>query len=253
MWRAILLFAIFMAIFVFQQHSFQRLTGDLTKINEVCSQEIDFFDHQKNRLEHALVVAIFTGEHGQGYAGYWNKGYRKRRDVIRSSWMREAIVAGIPTFFVLSSWNLSLEHRQEAAQHRDILLLEDPQGLAWGYRGLVHKTLFTLQLMARQCASFAFLLKTDDDSFVHVPNVLSLVHSSPTSFVMIGFLLSRGEVLLDGGVWDNRAFLNDTGLRAYPDYFLGGGYFMSGDVVRALGTLSRTIPLQRWPVEFVVL
>lgn len=46
-----------------------------------------------------------------------------------------------------------------------------------------------------------------------------------------------------------REFVADTGLRAYPRYFLGGGYLLTGDVVRALGTLARAIPLHRWPVE----
>lgn len=31
-------------------------------------------------------------------------------------------------------------------RHRDILLLDDPEGLAWGYRGLVHKTLLILHV-----------------------------------------------------------------------------------------------------------
>ena len=38
-------------------------------------------------------------------------------------------------------------------------------------------------------------------------------------------------------------------LNRYPRYFMGGGYMMTSDVTRAFGTLSTTIPQQRWPVE----
>ena len=58
-----------------------------------------------------------------------------------------------------------------------------------------------------------------------------------------------GDVLTDGGVWDNTAFYNDTGMKTYPRYFMGGGYLATSDIVRALGRLSVTIPLQLWPVE----
>lgn len=50
--------------------------------------------------------------------------------------------------------------------------------------------------MARQCATYTYFLKTDDDTFVHIPNTLALVHSSPTTLAMIGYQQPSGPPLL---------------------------------------------------------
>lgn len=55
----------------------------------------------------------------------------------------------------------------------------DPEGQAWGYAGLSGKTLLLLRFLAGQCLAFTYLLKTDDDTFVHVPRLLRFVAGAP--------------------------------------------------------------------------
>eukprot|EP00667_Euglena_gracilis_P030540 EG_transcript_42420 len=44
----------------------------------------------------------------------------------------------------------------------------------------------------------------------------------------------------------NRNFITNTGLGVLPCFMQGGGYLLSGDVVNALGTLTRVIPPHRY-------
>ncbi len=60
----------------------------------------------------------------------------------------------------------------------------------------------------------------------------------------------ESEVLLQPGhKWNNILFHNHTGLKMYPNYMMGGGYVLSGDVVTTLININRRMKLIFTPIE----
>lgn len=58
------------------------------------------------------------------------------------------------------------------------------------------------------------------------------------------------EVLLQPGhKWNNIVFHNHTGLKQYPNYMMGGGYVVSGDVATTLMNINRRMQLKFTPIE----
>lgn len=49
--------------------------------------------------------------------------------------------------------------------------------------------------------------------------------------------------------WNNIEFYNHTGLEKYPNYMMGGGYIVSGDVAAALVSLHEEVGLKFTPIE----
>jgi len=63
-------------------------------------------------------------------------------------------------------------------------------------------------------------------------------------------MAKESEVLLQPGhKWNNLVFFNHTGLRTYPNYMMGGGYVVSGDVAQTLVNVNRKMRLKFTPIE----
>ena len=65
-----------------------------------------------------------------------------------------------------------------------------------------------------------------------------------------GKMAKESEVLLQPGhKWNNIVFYNHTGLKQYPNYMMGGGYLVSGDVAQTLMNVNRKMRLKFTPIE----
>lgn len=63
-------------------------------------------------------------------------------------------------------------------------------------------------------------------------------------------MAKESEVLLQPGhKWNNIVFFNHTGLRMYPNYAMGGGYLVSGDVAETIMNVNRKMQLKFTPIE----
>lgn len=100
------------------------------------------------------------------------------------------------------------------------------------------------------------MLKTDDDAFVNVPPLIAQLHAlcedaeCRNERVYLGCMARNSEVLLSPGhKWNNAAFFNHTGLRTYPNYMMGGGYVLGGEVARILVDTHRRMRLKFTPIE----
>eukprot|EP00667_Euglena_gracilis_P011124 EG_transcript_11354 len=210
-----------------------------------CRHDLEQF--APGRVAHDVVIAIFTGENDGGYksARLSTKSYFQRRDGIRKTWKAvEAVEANITMFFLLSDYNLTDSQRQEMKTFRDILLVRDPSGDAWGYHGLSTKLLLLVQLIAQQCTAVKYLMKCDDDTYVHIPRLALFASVTHGERIYAGIQLCKLPVKPRGHA--NLNFIANTGLGVFPCFMQGGGYLLSGDVVNALGTLTHLIPLHRY-------
>lgn len=65
-----------------------------------------------------------------------------------------------------------------------------------------------------------------------------------------GKMAKESEVLLQPGhKWNNIVFYNHTGLKTYPNYMMGGGYVVSGDVAQTIMNVNRKMQLKFTPIE----
>lgn len=122
---------------------------------------------------------------------------------------------------------------KEMEEFDDILYLDFQDN----YRNLTLKTLLSLSWVSENCRS-DFILKTDDDCYVNVDNVLEFLAKHQNNK-----FLSKN--LYTGRVQWTMPAIRDTSSKFYvpndvydklllPPYVSGGGYFFSGRLIEAL-------------------
>ena len=92
--------------------------------------------------------------------------------------------------------------------------------------------------------NFSFLLKIDDDVFVHIPRVLSFLNATttPKKKLYTGLLYANMGPHMKGKWMVTYEEYTET---RYPDFCLGFGYILSHDVVRAFVDTFSSLPFFR--------
>jgi hypothetical protein len=135
---------------------------------------------------------------------------------------------------------LSLSER-ELALH-DTLVIDAPTG----YHQITHKTFAVIQHAAAKQADF--LLKIDDDAYVHVPAFAAHLRCTATQHaghhLFIGAVWKESKVFTEPGhIFRNEEYLSHTSLTHYPRYMSGAGYVMSGSVAKVLAYMQEQVGL----------
>ncbi|XP_017021462.1 beta-1,3-galactosyltransferase 1-like isoform X2 [Drosophila kikkawai] len=161
----------------------------------------------------------------------------------------ESLRASVRVLFIIgrSRTNEFLRQlREEADQHNDIIM----EDFIDSYRNLTLKTVLALKHLSSSCYNTtAYVLKTDDNAFVNIPNLLHILlggsmptrnsfgkkvfRLTTTSNVLLGKKLSRAKPIVDvKNKWymPHYMYPNNT----YPAFLVGKGYLMSMDVVKRL-------------------
>ena len=138
--------------------------------------------------------------------------------------------------------------KEEASQHGDLLVGD----FLDTYRNLTRKMLAGLQWVSLHCPRAAYVLKADQDTFVHVDRLLEAVEELERSQPGVTTRAVLGEVLCAESVSRDRqspVFVHpDTyPFSVYPPYARGGSYVLGGGVVGELVNASRYLPYL--PVE----
>ncbi|XP_020809953.1 beta-1,3-galactosyltransferase 1-like [Drosophila serrata] len=139
----------------------------------------------------------------------------------------------------------SRQLREEAHQDNDII----QEDFIDSYKNLTLKTVLALKHVTSRCSkTTAYVLKTDDDAFINVPNLLHILlggtmpsrKNPPRQFrltatknVLLGKKLSRAKPIVNvANKWymPHYMYPNET----YPAFLVGGGYLMSIDVTQRL-------------------
>lgn len=133
----------------------------------------------------------------------------------------------------------------EASKHGDIIhgdFIDD-------YRNLTLKSILVLKYASLYCKHVPYLVKSDDDMFVDVPHLLTLLFGNNVSTAsnttvfnrsMIGACIDTPYVVRTGK-WNTPFGLYP--FNRYPKYLSGTLYVISMDIVPELQTLSTFIPL----------
>jgi hypothetical protein len=165
----------------------------------------------------------------------------EKRQLLRSSWashdlfnvsiVRRVFMVGLPL-------NTPEEHRvytalkDEHARHRDLVV----GNFFDSYNNLTLKSIMALKWISTYCANAKQAVKADDDVFVNIVELTSLISSQPEQTSMIACQIFYGPILRDPYTC-MKWCAGDTdfpGDPVYPLYCSGAAYVISGDIIKNL-------------------
>ncbi|XP_054718208.1 beta-1,3-galactosyltransferase 1-like [Uloborus diversus] len=155
------------------------------------------------------------------------------RQAIRDTWAQDAAkLNNMRVFFLLGkSSNESLNNAvyNESQKFSDII----QEDFLDTYNNLTLKSVMLLKWVNQNCANAQYIMKTDDDMFVHLPNLFRLLKVKGRKWLLLGCLI-RGAVPVKD--WNSKWYVPEVVYpgRVYPPYLSGTGYVMSRESASVL-------------------
>ncbi|CAK1593545.1 unnamed protein product [Parnassius mnemosyne] len=120
------------------------------------------------------------------------------------------------------------------------------EGFVDSYNNLTLKSIMMLKWVTNNCNEIRYILKTDDDMYINVPNLVSNLHKHANAFdegvakgnkskeyLLIGHLICGARPVQDSkSKWYSPRYMYAG--RVYPRYLSGTGYVMSAPTTQAL-------------------
>lgn len=141
---------------------------------------------------------------------------QNRRDAIRETWAQTN--GDVKILFVLSRDQFL---NAEKLVNNDMLEVDVPDE----YRLLSHKLMESFYSVRN--LNFDYLLKCDDDTFVNIPKVISVLDHMPKFKFYWGYFNGNAHIKRVGKWKETGWILCDK----YLPYALGGGYILSQDLI----------------------
>ncbi|XP_059350798.1 uncharacterized protein LOC130693163 [Daphnia carinata] len=140
---------------------------------------------------------------------------------------------------------------EEHERHRDMLQVN----MYDKYRNLSLKVTGLLNWVHRYCPQVDFVLKVDDDVYVNVHNLATVLHSHPPSERSVyGRKCGGGTVSERTPRNDSKwvIFYENWPWRDIPHYYQGAGIVMAGSAVRPLLAAIQTTPYFIWDDMYLI-
>ncbi|KAF7994003.1 hypothetical protein HCN44_011272 [Aphidius gifuensis] len=111
------------------------------------------------------------------------------------------------------------------------------------YNNLTLKSVMMLKWVTKYCSHATYLMKTDDDMYINVDNLLlSLSSRTSNNGVLLGSLICNAHPISDPkNKWYTPKYMFSE--KTYPNYLSGTGYVMSLDVADKLYKSALSTPL----------
>ncbi|PSN51472.1 hypothetical protein C0J52_00709 [Blattella germanica] len=168
----------------------------------------------------------------------------KQRAAIRDTWASAPSVTNssntIKVAFLLGDPdNSTLQEmvEDESLQYADII----QEGFVDSYNNLTLKSVMMLKWVSNHCASVRYIMKTDDDMFVNVDNLVRLLRVRNMTNLLVGALICNARPIVDTQNKYAPRYMYPG--RVYPNYLSGTGYVMSRDIVPRLYKAALKTPL----------
>lgn len=168
---------------------------------------------------------------------------RRERRVVRESWARPSMVPAPQArvvFLVGQSLNGSFQDdiQEESSLYGDIL----QEGFVDSYANLSVKSLMLAKWFTQNCDNVPYVLKTDDDVFVNVRNLLKFVVDNRKPNLLTGTLQCGAVPIRDPhNKWFAPKYMIEAAV--YPNYLSGTAYLMSRSMAQILFEASSEVPV----------
>ncbi|KAI8497167.1 hypothetical protein Bbelb_251160 [Branchiostoma belcheri] len=168
----------------------------------------------------------------------------KQRQSIRQTWGNETNVPGVAirTLFAIGKTNSVVTQQsleQEDKLHHDII----QENFVDSYHNLTHKTIMCLKYAFKFCPKARYLLKTDDDTFVNVFNLVAYLQElgkNKKGRIVVGEVWREGKPIQE----QRRKWAvpsQDYPRESYPKYPNGFAYVISNDITYQVYITSQNI------------
>lgn len=167
------------------------------------------------------------------------------RSAIRKTWAQSAYEKfNISVVFLMGvsldeEINERIKHESEV--HNDVIV----EDFIDTYNNLTVKTLMLLKWVKNNCNNTSYIMKTDDDVYINMNNLIQLIDSLPehkTRNVLLGKLLCGSAPISNpNNKWYMPSYMYPY--KVYPYYLSGVGYLMSLQVALRLYEEAFSIPI----------
>eukprot|EP00058_Branchiostoma_floridae_P012193 XP_002597681.1 hypothetical protein BRAFLDRAFT_58514 [Branchiostoma floridae] len=172
-----------------------------------------------------------------------------QRDAIRRTWGNENNVnwTVIRTVFAVGLTPIASTQRlleQESTTHKDII----QENFVDSYRNLTIKTVMCLKWASEFCPNAKFVLKTDDDTFVNIFNLvrrLWRLNATQARMFVTGRVIPGAKPIRQANsIYESRWIVTkeEYSRESYPRYPGGYAYVISNDITRLIYEVSLTVP-----------
>ena len=205
---------------------------------EYPSRRINQTLYPKCHRHYDLVVLVTSSPHNI-----------YERESIRSGWGRpdskinmilnNGVIASYKTIFSLGrSQNQKINHLvdSESRIYEDILQLN----FIDSYNNLTRKTVSSIEWVAYNCPT-NYVIKTDDDCYLNILRVMPWLRRLPKNVKYVGRKQEDMDVIRDP-THRNYVSKKDHPSDTYQSYCSGGGYLLSGKVLKRIAASSKRIP-----------
>lgn len=163
------------------------------------------------------------------------------RTLIRNTWGSIAKGDRVRYIFVLGCASVEesviLKLSRESQTHHDII-----QGsFEETYTNLPYKTMFSLAFAVKFCPGVKYVMKTDDDMFINIANLLHVLQKTNMDKTIIGDCIQSASVIRNPfSKW--RISYSVYKNNKYPPFCSGTGYVMTTKTASLLTKQARNIP-----------
>lgn len=169
-------------------------------------------------------------------------GNLQQRQTIRDTWGSVAIKdPAMKLMFLLGNPNnvtLQSQIIEESVQYKDII----QEDFIDSYRNLSLKSVALLKWVSLFCNEAKYILKSDDDMFVHIPNLVAILRNRLPVNAVIGCRINGAMPLRDKtSKW--YASVQEYSKKFYPSYCSGTAYVISRDSIEPLFNVSQSVSL----------
>ena len=194
--------------------------------NDICKL-------RTNESDIALLILISTSHKN-----------RLQRNVLRETWLTisKNNTGQVRYVFLLGEVpdaKLRGSVAKENDQFKDVI----KENFMDSYENLTYKTMMGFKWAATKCAAAKFVMKTDDDVFVNVPNVLNLAlnYSALLRTHIVGTCSQKIKPIR---ITKSKWFASNSSYpqKYYPGFCSGTGYVTSMHVVNRIYNISPYVP-----------
>ncbi|KAL1211848.1 Hydroxyproline O-galactosyltransferase GALT3 [Cardamine amara subsp. amara] len=208
-------------------------------------------DHASLIIEEKFKAPSLSGTRIELLVGVFSTGNNfKRRMALRRSWMQyEAVRSGeVAVRFLIglhTNKQVNLEMWREAKAYGDIQFMPFVD-----YYGLLSLKTVTLCILGSKVIPAKYIMKTDDDAFVRIDELLWSLKEKPSTALLYGLIsFDSSPDREQGSKW--YIHKKEWSLDSYPPWAHGPGYIISHDIAKFVVKGHRQRDLRLFKLEDV--